>query len=334
MGWHSPLNHLSPRGLVGFVGTFLSQGCWTRCLHCLQQQGLLLPRGQEIRGGFGTTDASGQQSDKICRVCAEALLGKQIRVGFLIRRACGEEQPSDHWRADVIKWHRRKSSKLVCNACEEKGCSARDTQLYQCEGCNQGLGHTKFGKQSLYDKMKGKRRSAPFLCIDCESKIPCDACKKRFPKASWSKKELDNRKDQGSKLVCRICRDSGRTADEIDLYPCHLCNKDWGAKRFDKRMLNNYKYHEGQNKLICLACVELARQEENKLRSQKKSKVCCKCFCPTHRENYPLAPRYLHEKRWPDCDGCFSEGEKKFLDRLNPQPAWWSNAWGRKRSTP
>ena len=153
-----------------------------------------------------------------------------------------------------MKQHRlHKNRQLMCEVCSGKGRSAKDVQLYHCDGCDKDLGHLKFDKDCVSSKVKAGRRGGDLLCLDCSSKIPCDACKVRFPKTSWPPQTLKNQKKQGSKIVCRSCKDQGRTACDPALYTCKHCHKELGSARFARDLLRNLKYHE-RRQLICLVC--------------------------------------------------------------------------------
>ena len=98
---------------------------------------------------------------------------------------------------------------------------------------------------------------------------------------------------------------------------------------FDAEMLKHYKYHS-RSKLECKECTAALEKKVKELRGKvKDSNRKCKCFCPIHQLKCPLAPVVYHEKRWPGSDTGITAEERRFLDNLNPQPAWWRKAWGR-----
>ena len=227
-----------------------------------------------------------------------------------------------------MKKHRAiKQTNLVCRICTDKGCSAKDVKLYHCDGCDRDLGHARFEKDSLYDKARTGRSQAGLMCLECQSKIPCDACKTRYPKTAWPVQVLKNQKKQGSTIVCSSCKEQGRTADDINLYTCQRCHLDLGSKRFEIVLLEHFKHH-GRQKLICLACTREEDKRERLLHFQfRGSKIFCKCGCPIHRERCPLSPCYFGERRWPGCDGIISAEDRLFLDEIRPAPDWWRKAW-------
>ena len=241
---------------------------------------------------------------------------------------CGKAYPRAHWSADILKKHRTdKTRKLVCRGCTDKGCSARDVNLYHCESCDLYLGHARFDKHSLYNKAKSGRRQAGLVCRECQSRIPCDACKKRYPKKEWPVKMLANQRNGGTNLVCRNCREKGCTAHDMNVYTCQRCRKEIGSGRFDKKLLENFKNLD-RRKLICLACTKECDEKTRLLHCQfKESKIYCECGCLIHREHCPLVPRYYGERKWPGCDGCISAEDRIFLDELRPAPLWWRKAW-------
>ena len=181
----------------------------------------------------------------------------------------------------------------------------------------------------LFKNSKRKRGSI-LTCEDCQSKVKCDACKTSFPKDYWSVNERNNKQKRDSRLVCKTCREKGCTAHDVALYTCTKCEQQLGTARFDKTLLEDNKYHGYQN-LRCKACTA---KETAKIRdlqkALQKSKVRCKCFRPLHTERCPLSSCYYGQRKWPGCDDCISYHDRQFLDELNPRPAWWSAAWGKK----
>ena len=156
---------------------------------------------------------------------------------------------------------------------------------------------------------------------------------KRYPKAAWPKKVLSDRTGKNCKIVCQQCKSEGRSAYDTDAYTCQACCKSFGCKKFDQVMLHNFRYRE-RSKLVCLSCSSEALNKEKRIQKQfRHSKVFCTCFCPIHAERCPLAPRYAGERRWPGCDDQIDSAERQFLDKLNPRPAWWANAWVRKKKS-
>ena len=198
-----------------------------------------------------------------------------------------------------------------------------------CTQCSQEWGSEKFDKADLQNR---KRRGDKTLlrCIDCKSKINCDACKTPYKITDWSAKERNNAQQKRTKLVCKSCRESGCTATDVELYVCRVCKKSLGATRFDTKALKNMKYVNRQ-KLECLLCATAVAKRVQLLKIAFQSSArFCKCFCPLHKERCPLSACYAGEKRWPGSDGVLSAEDRAFLDALNPRPAWWSRAWGRK----
>ena len=132
-------------------------------------------------------------------------------------------------------------------------------------------------------------------------------------------------------MVCKSCREKGCHPQDTQMYTCQKCKQQLGAKKFDSKMLNHYN-SRGTTKVQCNQC---ASEEANLLKELhlklKKSTRHCKCYCPLHKERCPLAPCYHGEKRWPGSDGYISFKECNFLNEINPRPAWWNKAWGKKQ---
>ena len=162
--------------------------------------------------------------------------------------------------------------------------------------------------------------------------MKCAACLVPYEKTYWSKSERDNHQGkQQTKLVCKACRAMGHNPDDVEKYTCQRCKVQYGWKKFPSEQMKNLKYHH-RPKLECQMCTfEVAKKVSELQRKLKQSKRVCKCFCPLHTEKCPLAICYFQERRWPGSDGYISETDRNFLDKLNPQPAWWRKAWGRRK---
>ena len=130
--------------------------------------------------------------------------------------------------------------------------------------------------------------------------------------------------------MCKACRAQGFHPDDLETYTCQTCACKFGAHKFNRDLLKNYKYHERPKKLQCMQCVANAEERVRQLQKQlQKSKRKCNCHSRIHQEKCPLTPVIFGEKRWPGSDGAISADDRKFLDELRPTPAWWSKAWGR-----
>ena len=150
----------------------------------------------------------------------------------------------------------------------------------------------------------------------------------------WSKSERDNHaSSQRTSLVCKTCRAEGFHPEDLETYTCQQCAGRFGAHRFGKDSLKDWKYHLRQ-KLICQVCVAQSEERVRMLRQRlQKSKRKCTCQCPIHREKCPLTPVLFGEKRWPGSDGAVSAEDRQFLDSLHPAPDFWAKAWGRRRDS-
>ena len=73
--------------------------------------------------------------------------------------------PRKTWLAGVLRRKKRRSSKLVCEACKKNGVIPTDLELYTCQGCQHQLGNKKFDKNALKDyKYHGRER---LVCTNC-----------------------------------------------------------------------------------------------------------------------------------------------------------------------
>ena len=115
-----------------------------------------------------------------------------------------------------LKNHTNRRSPLVCKTCTESGFSGYDGTGYPCTVCKKTLGHKRFNKQLL--KNSKRRANIMLKCLDCESKLPCEACKIPFEKNAWTVTERKNWQQHGTKLVCKSCRDKGCDPADTKLY--------------------------------------------------------------------------------------------------------------------
>ena len=73
--------------------------------------------------------------------------------------------PRKTWPAGVLWRKRRRSSKLVCEACKKNGVIPTDLELYTCQYCQHQLGNKHFNKGLLKDhKYHGRKR---LVCTKC-----------------------------------------------------------------------------------------------------------------------------------------------------------------------
>ena len=230
------------------------------------------------------------------------------------------------WSKDVLK-HHRKNRDLVCPSCAERGFAPGKCEEHVCAECLEKFGSLMFGKDILINaKRQDKSRK---VCVDCQTKLRCGACKTAYELTYWSKNERGHHNQQGTPLVCKACRSLGHHPADMASYTCQTCKCELGAKKFDQILLKHYKHHDRQ-KLECKQCAadckERVRDLQRKLRTSKR---VCKCHSLFHSQTCPLFPAIYGEKRWPGSDGAISHRDRQFLDALNPRPSWWSKAWGR-----
>ena len=177
--------------------------------------------------------------------------------------------------------------------------------------------------------VKRRGRISTLRYWDCNSLSKCSACQTGYQKSSWGTQALKDSQRRGSALVCKDCRGKGCTADDIRLYPCTRCAREFGTTRFDKQVLKDLRDH-GRSMLTCKECSTARAAREKALHAQlRKSKRVCKCFCLYHKDACPLSPCVYGEKRWPGSDGHITADDRAFLDNLRPRPAWWLKAWGK-----
>ena len=202
---------------------------------------------------------------------------------------------------------------------------------HECAECREKFGSLKFDKTLLYNWIH--RPGSRKVCKDCQTKLKCAACNRRFDEKSWTLKERDNHRYQNTKLVCKDCRAVGYRPEDVTKYECQRCHQEFGAQKFDRHMMNHFNSH-GRAKLECKQCVQVMAQELKKLKKQlKPSKVRCKCGSRLgHADKCPLTPVYQGQRRWPGCDKdktgqpYISPTDRDFLNGLNPRPDWWREA--------
>ena len=131
------------------------------------------------------------------------------------------------------------------------------------------------------------------------------------------------------KLVCKDCGERGVHPTDLKTYTCQNCNIKFGAKKFPKVQLSNYR-GKMTTKLICMQCTRRMEDRMNRLRAiLKGSRRICKCHSRIHKAKCPLTLVVYGEQRWPGSDVGIAENDLSFLDGLNPCPPWWAKAWGR-----
>ena len=116
---------------------------------------------------------------------------------------------------------------------------------------------------------------------------------------------------------------------DLRTYKCQNCNIKFGAKKFHKVQLSNYRA-KMIIKLNCLQCTQRIDARLIRLRTiLKGSRRICKCGQRIHKAKCPLTPVVYGEQRWPGSDVGITESDRSFLDKLRPCPPWWAKAWGR-----
>ena len=145
----------------------------------------------------------------------------------------------------------------------------------------------------------------------------------------WTTAERKKHMNRDSTLVCKDCRSQGFLPRDLTTYTCRRCRRDLGVGKFDNGQIQNFKYH-AYERLECTECSEQTTKILRELHKQMQgSNRICRCQCRIHQNKCPLTPIIFGEKRWPGSDGAISADDRKFFDELNPQPRWWTRAWGR-----
>ena len=321
------------KAAADFYEKYVSQGRWTRCLDCAREVGAGPPRpARASEASNGAPDGKGRRTvppdDSVCKRCVERDdWNHSLTPNSHGCSACKKVFDAGAWSAQIIRHHRHSNRDLVCPGCAERGIAPGKYDEHQCEECLERLGRLAFDKYVLYNAKRQEK--SRLVCLNCQTKLRCGKCKTAYELKYWSKSERDHHaSSQGTTLVCKACRALGFHPCDLETYTCQTCACSYGARRFQKIQLDNHKNHN-RKKLQCMQCVAGAEERVRQLRKQmQKSKRRCKCHCLIHQEKCPLTPVIFGEKRWPGSDGAISADDRKFLDKLNPIPEWWSKAWG------
>jgi len=190
-----------------------------------------------------------------------------------------------------------------------------------------------FDKQTRYNKRRPEtyRRNQRLVCRPCKAHLRCAKCLKAYDTSYWTRNERRNKRNSTlqSKLVCKDCRERGIHPRDLKTYTCQSCNIKFGAKKFHKVQLSNYR-QKLTIKLNCLQCTQRIDARLNRLREiLKSSRRICRCHSRIHKAKCPLTPVAYGEQRWPVSDVGITENDRSFLDKLHPCPPWWAKAWGR-----
>ena len=278
----------------------------------------------------GEQQASNTMPRKACRCCIERndVWEQCLTPNGHGCSACKKVFDASAWNARMIKAHLYFNRDLVCPGCAERGYAPGKYDEHQCEECFEKFGSLKFDRKNKYNTKRVKKYR--LVCQECLTRLRCSSCKTKYELKYWSKFELKNHSScLQTKLVCKACRAQGFTPWNLEAYTCQTCSCKFGVNKFDKYALQNFNFHR-RLKLQCLQCDGAAEERVRKLRKQlQKSKRKCTCHCRIHQQKCPLTPVIFGERRWPGSDGAISADDRKFLDELNPPPAWWKKAWSR-----
>ena len=97
------------------------------------------------------------------------------------------------------------------------------------------------------------------------------------------------------------------------MYECTNCKEKFGCKRFEGKMLANFKQSQVE-KLECKKCIDrIATRLKHLETALKKSRRVCTCFELLHSAKCPLTPCYSGEKRWPGSDGHITFEDMQFF---------------------
>ena len=88
--------------------------------------------------------------------------------------------------------------------------------------------------------------------------LRCSKCKAACEDACWTQKQRENHRRRQTKLVCKACRAQGFHPRNLEAFTCQTCKGNFGSKRFNKVLLNNYKQRHQRRRvrLQCIQCVD------------------------------------------------------------------------------
>ena len=202
----------------------------------------------------GEQQASNTMPRKACRCCIERndVWEQCLTPNGHGCSACKKVFDASAWNARMIRNHRTLNRDLVCPGCAERGYAPGKYDEHQCEECFEMFGSLKFDRKNKYNKKRSEK--CRLVCKACLTKIRCSSCKTAYEPKYWSKIERQNHfSSHHTKLVCKACRLQGFTPRNLIAYTCQLCAFKFGANRFDKIKLKNFKSRM-RRKLHCLQC--------------------------------------------------------------------------------
>ena len=98
---------------------------------------------------------------------AKKCMGVELQINHHVCSSCSRALACRHFSANRIRGHLspHKKTVLICKECRARGCTARDANLYDCDGCAQKLGKRRFDLQDwLYKKRKTGRHETSLFC--------------------------------------------------------------------------------------------------------------------------------------------------------------------------
>ena len=93
--------------------------------------------------------------------------------------------------------------------------------------------------------------------------LRCSKCNMAYEDACWTRIQRQNHRASQTKLVCKACQAQGFHPRNLEAYTCQTCNSNFGARRFKKVLLNNYK----QRPCVRLECIQCVAQKREKKES-------------------------------------------------------------------
>ena len=175
-----------------FYEKYVSQGRWTRCLHCMREAGMTPSGpGQAHRASDAGSAERPRETvpheDSVCKRCIERddVWKQSLTLDAHGCSACKNVFDASSWDLQMIKNHRHSDRDLVCPGCAERGYAPGRYDEYQCEECLENFGSLKFNKHELQNAKR--RKGSSLACEDCRTELRCSKCHIAFDLECWSK---------------------------------------------------------------------------------------------------------------------------------------------------
>ena len=144
-----------------------------------------------------------------------------------------------------------------------------------------------------------------------QNPLKCSKCKMAYEDACWTRIQRQNHRACQTKLVCSACQVQGFHPRNLQAYTCQTCNKNLGARRFDRVLLNSFKQRPGV-RLECMQCVAHDSRKKSSASTQCANPPlqCSKCMLAYEDSYWTANERYVCRTRQKAlvCKTCRAQG--------------------------